>query len=71
MLVNAVLLGLTRLVGAYFARGDTKIFRSIRFQLRTPTEADHAIIDFIDHTERQREGVLPAKGVPREVEVTA
>jgi phenylpropionate dioxygenase-like ring-hydroxylating dioxygenase large terminal subunit len=70
-LVNAVLLGLTRLVGAYFARGDTKIFRSIRFQLRTPTEADHAIIDFIDHTERQREGVLPAKAAPREAEVTA
>jgi phenylpropionate dioxygenase-like ring-hydroxylating dioxygenase large terminal subunit len=69
-LVDAVLLGLTRLVGAYFARGDTRIFRSIRFQLRTPTEADHAIIDFIDHTERQREGILPARPARRDVEVT-
>lgn len=53
-LANAALLALTRVVGAYFAKGDTRVFRSIRFQLRTPTEADHAIRDFIEHTERQR-----------------
>lgn len=70
-IVNRALLLLTRLVGAYFAKGDTRIFRSIRFQLRTPTEADHAIIDFIDHTERQREGVLPAKTARQETRVTA
>lgn len=60
-MTNAILLLLTRVVGAYFAKGDTLIFRSIRFQLNTPTEADHAIIDFIDHTERQREGTLNAR----------
>jgi len=69
--VNALLLALTRVVAAYFAKGDTRVFRSIRFQLRTPTEADHAIIDFIDHTERQREGVLPMKDDRVEAEVTA
>ena len=51
-IANVALLLLTRVVGGYFAKGDTRVFRSIRFQLRTPTEADHAIIDFIDHVER-------------------
>lgn len=53
---SRVLLVLTDLVGAYFAKGDTLIFRSIRFHFRTPTEADHAIVDFIRHTEKQRAG---------------
>jgi hypothetical protein len=63
--MNTILLLLTRVVGAYFAKGDTLIFRSIRFQLNTPTEADHAIIDFIDHTERQREGTLSTRAGER------
>jgi hypothetical protein len=58
-LLSRILLLLTRVVGNYFAKGDTLIFRSIRFNFRTPTEADHAIIDFISHTERQRQGRLP------------
>jgi phenylpropionate dioxygenase-like ring-hydroxylating dioxygenase large terminal subunit len=47
------LLLLTRLVGAYFAKGDTRIFETIRFNLRTPIKADAAIIEFIRHVERQ------------------
>lgn len=48
-----VLLILTRLVGAYFAKGDTLIFRTIRFNLRTPIRADLPIVQFIQHVEKQ------------------
>lgn len=51
---SRVLLGLTRVVGAYFAKGDTRIFESIRFNLRTPIKADASIIRFIQHVEEQR-----------------
>jgi phenylpropionate dioxygenase-like ring-hydroxylating dioxygenase large terminal subunit len=51
--VSAVMLGLTRVVGAYFADGDTRVFRTIRFDFRTPIKADHAIIGFIKHYEAQ------------------
>ena len=50
---SRALLLLTRLVGAYFAKGDTRIFETIRFRLRTPIKADAAIIEFIRHVERQ------------------
>lgn len=49
-----ILLLLTRLVGAYFAKGDTLIFKTIRFNLRTPIKADASIVQFIQHTEKQR-----------------
>jgi len=52
--LNRVLLLATRVVGAYFAEGDTKIFRSIRFDLRTPIAADRPILRFIEHLESQR-----------------
>lgn len=48
------LLLLTRVVADYFAKGDTLIFKSIRFNLRTPIKADLPIIRFIQHAERQR-----------------
>jgi phenylpropionate dioxygenase-like ring-hydroxylating dioxygenase large terminal subunit len=51
--VNLVLLELTRIVGNYFAKGDTLIFKTIRFNLRTPIKADQPIIRFIQHVERQ------------------
>lgn len=50
---NQILLVLTRLVGAYFARGDTRIFKTIRFNFRTPIKADLPIIRFIQHLEKQ------------------
>lgn len=52
-LVSQVLLALTWVVGAYFARGDTRVFQSIRFDFRTPIKADHAIVGFIKHYEAQ------------------
>ena len=50
---SLLLLLLTRLVAAYFARGDTRIFKTIRFHLRTPIKADSAIVQFIRHAEEQ------------------
>lgn len=50
---NDVALRLTKLVGDYFAKGDTQVFQTMRFDFRTPTRADHAIIDFIRHVEGQ------------------
>ncbi len=53
-ITSRVLLLLTRIVSHYFARGDTLIFNSIRFNFRTPVKADLPIIRFIQHTERQK-----------------
>jgi len=50
---DRVALALTNVVGDYFADGDSRIFESIRFDLATPTSADHAIIDFVRHLEAQ------------------
>ena len=50
---NRVVLGATKVVGDYFAKGDTQVFRTIRFDFQTPTKADHAIIDFIKHCDAQ------------------
>jgi phenylpropionate dioxygenase-like ring-hydroxylating dioxygenase large terminal subunit len=52
-LFNRIVLWLTWLVGNYFAKGDTKIFKTIKFNLKTPTKADRSIIDFINHVEGQ------------------
>jgi phenylpropionate dioxygenase-like ring-hydroxylating dioxygenase large terminal subunit len=52
-LMNGVLLRLTRVVGNYFAKGDTIIFSKIKFNLETPTRADRAILEFIQHYEAQ------------------
>ncbi len=52
-LVSNTLLLLTRAVNAYFAKGDSMIFKTIRFNLRTPIKADTPILHFIQHTERQ------------------
>lgn len=51
-LVNPVILHLTKLVGNYFARGDTVIFSRIRFNFQTPVKADRPILQFIEHYEQ-------------------
>lgn len=53
-LFNQIVLLLTWVVGAYFARGDTRIFKTIKFDFRTPIKADLPIIRFIQHAERQK-----------------
>jgi phenylpropionate dioxygenase-like ring-hydroxylating dioxygenase large terminal subunit len=52
-LVNQAILLLTQAVGAHFAKGDTLIFKTIRFDFRTPIKADLPIIRFIQHVELQ------------------
>lgn len=53
-LVNPVILFLTKLVGNYFAKGDTMIFSRIKFDFRTPLRADRAIVEFAEHYENQK-----------------
>jgi phenylpropionate dioxygenase-like ring-hydroxylating dioxygenase large terminal subunit len=50
---NKVILLATKVVGDYFARGDTQIFRTIKFKFDTPILEDQPIIRFIQHAERQ------------------
>lgn len=52
-LFNRAVLWLTAQVGNYFAKGDTQIFETIRFQLKTPTPADRSILQFVQHIEQQ------------------
>jgi phenylpropionate dioxygenase-like ring-hydroxylating dioxygenase large terminal subunit len=49
---NKVVLYLTKLVGNYFAKGDTLIFSRINYKFKTPIKADRAILHFIDHYEK-------------------
>ena len=51
---SRLVLWLTRLVASYFARGDTVIFQTMRFNFRTPLHADLAILHFIRHVEQQQ-----------------
>ena len=53
-LFNRIVLWLTKLVGNYFAKGDTQIFQSINFDFKTPTKADNSILQFIQNVERQK-----------------
>jgi phenylpropionate dioxygenase-like ring-hydroxylating dioxygenase large terminal subunit len=52
-LFNLIVLWLTKIVGNYFAKGDTKIFQTIKFDLKTPLKADESIMQFIQHFEKQ------------------
>lgn len=51
-LMTPVLLWATQQVGNYFAAGDTKVFQTIKFALKTPVKADHAIVEFARAVER-------------------
>jgi hypothetical protein len=52
--INQGLLWLTQQVGNYFAKGDTQVFETIQFDLKTPTKADHSIGEFIQQVNRQK-----------------
>jgi len=56
LFINQILLFATKLVGDYFAKGDTVIFSRINFKYQTPIKADKAIIDFVEHYEKQNLG---------------
>ncbi|WP_418006476.1 hypothetical protein [Nostoc piscinale] len=51
---NQFVLWLAKLVGIHFVKGDSKIFQTIRFDLKIPIKADHSIVQFINHIERQK-----------------
>jgi phenylpropionate dioxygenase-like ring-hydroxylating dioxygenase large terminal subunit len=51
---NAAVLRITEVVGNYFAKGDTQVFQTIRWNFRTPIKADRPIIEFIRHYETQK-----------------
>jgi phenylpropionate dioxygenase-like ring-hydroxylating dioxygenase large terminal subunit len=53
VLINRVILTLTKLGGLFFAYGDTKIFKTIRFNLKNPIPADKSVIAFMRHIENQ------------------
>lgn len=53
-LSNRIVLWLTKKVGNYFAKGDSKIFQTIKFDLKTPLKADHAILQFVHHVDSQK-----------------
>lgn len=54
LIFNRIVLWLTQQVGNYFAKGDTQVFQTIKFDLKTPTPADQSILQFIEHVERQK-----------------
>ncbi len=51
-LFNRVVLFLTRLVGDYFAKGDTQVFQTMKFDLKTPVGPDRSVLDFVHHLEK-------------------
>lgn len=73
-ILSRAILWLTYFVGTYFEKGDRLIFESIKFSMKAPVKADHAIIGFIKHTEAQASAPLPwgcdaLKGLRRSEEV--
>jgi phenylpropionate dioxygenase-like ring-hydroxylating dioxygenase large terminal subunit len=50
---NTFILRATRIVGNYFAKGDTEVFKTINFKFKTPIREDYPIIKFIQHAEKQ------------------
>jgi phenylpropionate dioxygenase-like ring-hydroxylating dioxygenase large terminal subunit len=53
-LFNHLLLIITEIVGNYFAKGDTQVFQTIRWDFKTPIKADRPILAFAKHLEEQR-----------------
>jgi phenylpropionate dioxygenase-like ring-hydroxylating dioxygenase large terminal subunit len=57
LILNPIVLFISKLVADHFAKGDTIIFSRIKFKYQTPIKADKAIIDFIEHYELQNAGL--------------
>ncbi len=70
-IATPVILFATKLVGNYFAKGDTEVFKTIKFNFKTPIKEDYSIIKFIQHIEKQelanwgREKVVKSKNLIR------
>jgi hypothetical protein len=46
---NRMLLWVTKVFGNYFAKGDTQVFQTIRWNFKTPIKADRPILAFAKH----------------------
>jgi len=53
-LFNQLVLWLIKLFGTNFVKGDNKIFRTMRFDFKTPIKADQSIMQLINHVEKQK-----------------
>jgi phenylpropionate dioxygenase-like ring-hydroxylating dioxygenase large terminal subunit len=53
-LFNPIILFATKLVGNYFAGGDTEVFKTIKFKFNRPIKEDSSIIKFMQHLEKQK-----------------
>lgn len=51
--LNPIILFATKCVGNYFAKGDTEVFKTIKFDFKTPIKEDYSIIKFVQHIEKQ------------------
>lgn len=51
--INPIVLWITRQVAAYFATGDIQVFQGIKFDFKTPLQADRSIVQFAHHVNRQ------------------
>ncbi|MCC5630539.1 aromatic ring-hydroxylating dioxygenase subunit alpha [Nostoc sphaeroides CHAB 2801] len=54
LLCNRIVLWLTKIAGKFFLKGDIKVVQKIQFDLKTPIKADHSIMQFINHVEKQQ-----------------
>ncbi|MFI5342629.1 MAG: Rieske 2Fe-2S domain-containing protein [Chlamydiales bacterium] len=52
-LLNKCILSLTKLGGLFFAHGDTRVFKTIKFNLQNPIAEDKSLIAFMRHIENQ------------------
>ncbi|YAF94529.1 MAG: Rieske 2Fe-2S domain-containing protein [Nodularia sp. CChRGM 3473] len=53
-LYNLFVLWLAKTFVKHFIQGDTKVFQTMQFNLKTPIKADQSIMQFINHLERQK-----------------
>ena len=53
-LVNRAALLFTKIAGNYFAKGDTQVFQTIKWNFATPIKADRPVIHFMKHLNRQK-----------------
>ena len=53
-IIDKVSLVLSDIVGSYFAKGDTRVFQTMRWNFKTPIKADRPIIQFMKHLQKQK-----------------
>ncbi|MEM7554809.1 MAG: aromatic ring-hydroxylating dioxygenase subunit alpha [Cyanobacteria bacterium P01_A01_bin.84] len=52
--LNPFILCFTKIIDKYLSVYRSQIFETINFNLKTPIKADHAILQFINHVEKQK-----------------